>query len=565
MDNSQAILDIKYTTAREIYALSNAGEISITDSRWECALVAAIAKNDIQLIEAILCCGIPMTHPILNIISPEQKEVAALCKKFYPDIWMAVRTGNVKQVRCLVNLWHKVSLTRNGRTLFHFAVDNANPYIISLIGGIEATMDIAHFVLAGDLERLRAVRSNGRYIKRTLKHFGHSCAPILYFAIVQNDFQLVEELCLYFCSKGDDEMLDQYGEDIPLLFVALQNAVDTSIVNILASHMNRHLSNVWYQSKNILQFSIDLHVPVECFTQILLLGGGKLLAERDVFNRSVIDYVKSQEICPKLAELYRTAVDNVAEVWMRNKTVDIGWLAGKGFDFSAITSDQSKYGEVLVSVHLIQQTISSMSFCIDTGNFQQFCYLESLPIPTEEVWPDVVWYGCPIGTGQTLLHRAVVKNRADFVDLFLNHANVADIPLDNFGASALSYACADSECGEIERKLLCSGFGEYSMDKTGHDCASYRMKRDTPEMKVFLSELSTGYYGASLLSLPWTTDSGAIIQNGNNMRDWGSVPTDAGNNEIHGLDDAHDRTTLYPRRSVSESVGSQKNSWCIIM
>ena len=105
------------TSPRDIYKLSLQGLIDIDEAKWTEELRSAIWHNDVELCEALLCIGIPMTPLFFESIPLEHDDVRQLCAKFCPDIWTAIKTGNVKQVRCLVNLWHKV--IKSYRYSFH--------------------------------------------------------------------------------------------------------------------------------------------------------------------------------------------------------------------------------------------------------------------------------------------------------------------------------------------------------------------------------------------------------------------------------------------------------------
>jgi hypothetical protein len=351
-------------TAKEIYRLSSDGQINIDDPDWTEKLCSAIFANDVDLCEAVLCCGVPVTAKLLDSIPVSYEEVKTLCAKFYPDMWSAVQTGNVKQVRCLVNLWHTVSLVRNGKPLFQLAIEHSNPYIISLIGGIQSTMEVAHLVLAGHTEKLKTIRSSGPFIRRTLKHFGRNCAPILYFAMMQNDPALVSELCEHFGLKSDDEMLDQDGAEIPLLFAALQAALDVKIIAAFLQHTNRELQNIWYQRRNVLQYAIDLQVSVEIFATLLEFGGARLVADRDVTNRSLVDLITERETNEALNG-YRLALDKQIKIWIKDSSTEAIWLAVLGFEMPFAV-------EAFEELAVIQDRISSMDECIDNDDVQCF-------------------------------------------------------------------------------------------------------------------------------------------------------------------------------------------------
>ncbi|OQV13787.1 hypothetical protein BV898_12006 [Hypsibius exemplaris] len=556
-------------TAKDIYRLSSDGLINIDDPSWAASLQSAVFANEAEICEALLCCGVPMTAALLASVPVTYEEVKGLCTKFFPDMFTAVRMGNVKQVRCLVNLWHKVSLVREGKPLFQLAVEHANPYIISLIGGIQMTMEVAHLVLAGNTEKLKTIRNNGPFIRRTLKHFGHNCAPILYFAMIQNDCGLVTELCEHFGLKSDDEMLDQDGLEIPLLFAAMQDALDTKIIAVLLQHTNRRLPTVWYHQKNILQYAIDLQVSEEIFAVVLEHGGGQLLGERDLLNRSVMDLILvTERETNEPLNGHRIAVERQIKIWIRDSSVDAIWLAVMGFDF------QSSAVQALDEIAVIQDRIASMDDCIGNDDVQWFEELLHEFESTTEKWPSLAWFGHPVGSGQTLLHRAVIQNRLDIVEVILTQADMSRVPLDNFGASALHYACASCEYEAIERVLLCAGFGDHTVDKFDHDTASYRMKRDSVDMLRYLAALADGDCAGAADLDPWLAVQ-PILTTCSSDTDLADLPyqkriltvPDA-NERRHSSGSSHSSSNNNRKNSSTHShgkggtLGALPDSWC---
>jgi hypothetical protein len=173
----------------------------------------------------------------------------------------------------------------------------------------------------------------------------------------------------------------------------------------------------------------------------------------------------------------------------------------------------------------------------------------------------LAWYGRPVGNGLPLLNRAVIWNRREIVDLILTQADMSSVPLDNFGASALHYSCAATDYEDVERLLLCAGFGEHYMDKSDHDSASYRMKRDSAAMLHFLQAL-TDKDGTMAAELdPWSLAVDAV--NLGNDDDAADLPF---RKRILTPPDFEEKS---PSRKSSthshgKAMGALPDSWCSI-
>ena len=225
------------------------------------------------------------------------------------------------------------------------------------------------------------------FIRRTLKHFGHNCAPILYFAMLQNDPALVIELCEHFGLKSDDEMLDQDGEEIPLLFAALQDALDVKIIAVFLQHTNLPLPHIWYHGKNVLQYAIELRVSPDTLAVILQHGGGQLVAARDPLSRSVTELIAELDADAAATNEplngYAAVVSRQIEIWIRDSSLEAIWLAVMGFDDFPCGFDERA---------VIQDRIASMDECIVNDDEQWFEELLQFDVSIESACWDFPQY-----------------------------------------------------------------------------------------------------------------------------------------------------------------------------
>ena len=78
-----------------------------------------------------------------------------------PDYWEAVKSGNTFRVNKLVKSWCRVNVARHGTTLIEFAKQlSANQKLIRHLVDNEASIELAHAVMAGDETRAKFLLCN---------------------------------------------------------------------------------------------------------------------------------------------------------------------------------------------------------------------------------------------------------------------------------------------------------------------------------------------------------------------------------------------------------------------
>jgi len=77
--------------------------------------------------------------------------------KYFPSLLHAIEGEDTKQVRRLINYWCATDIQRYGKTMLEIAISSENEDLIRLISGVEYTMKLVHYILAGNansVERL---------------------------------------------------------------------------------------------------------------------------------------------------------------------------------------------------------------------------------------------------------------------------------------------------------------------------------------------------------------------------------------------------------------------------
>ncbi|BFZ09895.1 hypothetical protein BsWGS_12934 [Bradybaena similaris] len=163
------IVAIKATADKElqwvpvVYQLSNAGvDVDIKDTEGQTAVRIAIKRRLVQILAALLKCGAEFSaadeyhaDQAAGVVKAEMMDVI---RRLTPGYWWAIDNFTHSKVNRLIKAWSRVNISRNGQTLIEYAKQNAGDMSVvrSLVQN-EASIELAHAVMAGDAERVRVI------------------------------------------------------------------------------------------------------------------------------------------------------------------------------------------------------------------------------------------------------------------------------------------------------------------------------------------------------------------------------------------------------------------------
>lgn len=97
-------------------------------------------------------------------------------------------------IRRLINSWCRFKITRNGTSLIEMARDKYQR-AYELFKQLESQMDLNLAVMALNLRKVdRLISQHGNELKMSFKNLKENGAPILYYAIEENDSHLLRML-----------------------------------------------------------------------------------------------------------------------------------------------------------------------------------------------------------------------------------------------------------------------------------------------------------------------------------------------------------------------------------
>ncbi|XP_059166243.1 uncharacterized protein LOC131948644 [Physella acuta] len=157
--------EVKYVPM--VFQLSNAGiNLNVKDKDGNTAVRIAILRRLPQILAALLKCGAEVEEMDLELAEQvrgvAKSDILEILRRLTPSYWSAVHDVTPYKVHRLVKSWSRVNLSRNGQTLVEYAKQNAKEESVSkMLIEHEASIELAHAVMAGDSERTQFLLCNG--------------------------------------------------------------------------------------------------------------------------------------------------------------------------------------------------------------------------------------------------------------------------------------------------------------------------------------------------------------------------------------------------------------------
>ncbi|XP_076466222.1 uncharacterized protein LOC143297688 [Babylonia areolata] len=146
-----------------VYILSNAGlDLDVTDNQGVTPLQLAIRGGLLEVMTALLKCGAQCQGDEEQLAEKHgglfPSEFVTVLRKLTPGYWQAVGQNNTFRVNKLAKSWCRVNLSRHGQSLIEYAKATAkDPKLIKHLLDSEASIELAHAVMAGDAQRMRVL------------------------------------------------------------------------------------------------------------------------------------------------------------------------------------------------------------------------------------------------------------------------------------------------------------------------------------------------------------------------------------------------------------------------
>ena len=431
-----------------------------------------------------------------------------IISKYFPGVWSAVKTGNIEELRRLINYWCFIDIyDESGNvSLIKMAHETGNDQVIRLVSGGHYTLLLIHMMFSGNVYCMKELLSkHADQIQLDFKHMTDFGAPILYYVIHSGDTDMACLLMRYGCKiythmmvqadkDKDDNIKPSYDdlEEVPVFYAALTKKdlhpkmmkallcpFDDEEDNDLGNQVNGSyfdltqdlLYRMTFKGKNCLQVALDSRLNIDSFKILVEVAGGRVISDRNESCLTVRDVADSLG----LFEYVEVIDSHVVKCFLEPEKYphERQILALYGYDKSNLDFPEGSSEESFLRLYdEYQSQIRRLSRSVDDGNLDEFIRLsEYHPHDSEDEGLFEKHLSWESRTGRDnplpLLHRAVVFNRRNIVQAILEKkpfGHSIDTLLDHTRRTALHYAYALSEFRDIRDLLREYGCSDHTLD-----------------------------------------------------------------------------------------------------
>ncbi|XP_022690887.1 uncharacterized protein LOC111261558 isoform X2 [Varroa jacobsoni] len=439
-------------------------------------LVAAISNCNVTALRTLLQCStdlLQLKEVQLKWITPEMKNII---RQFQPGMWIAVHSGNIADVRRLINLWVRMDTLKK----------------------------LVHHVLARDGRKVKTTLQglSGKStptLRLNLRHLAGQGATVLHYAIRNGDAQIAR-LLVECGAQLFTVMTDPQGVECPVLFTALNESLRPEMVDALISKTTMCesiLQQLLYKSQGILEVAVRNCVPLESFCLLVDRSGPLVLAQRNCQNQTAWDVANELALYS-----YCDRIDATVRRWIREpRARQVLALHGYPRLTMLVEPDQEAQlpadaQDFLCALPEYWGWIEYLSKSISNQDIKSFQDLSAYQGEHPELFRcDLLWNARVCGDALPLLHKAVLhKNKLMVVEILnaMEPFESIDILVDEYRRTALHYAYATKETRQtkdIVALLYEFGASEHCLDKFGREPLDFKEHSGTRAMESYLEKV----------------------------------------------------------------------------
>lgn len=436
---------------------------------------------------------------ILMTISQEVPGLEDIVSKYFPGVWNAVETGNIGQLRRLINYWCYIDVYNSTGeiSLIELAHETGNEQVIRLVTGAHYTLKLVHFVFSGDVYSMTSLLTEySDQIQLDFKHMTDYGAPILYYVIQSNEIEMAKLLTRHGCkiyshmriqsgSKSSDDG-DEF--EVPVFYSALVNSNLNPLMMrallfpfdeedlyesnwIHKIRMQDLLYRMTFQGKNCLEVAIDARLNLESFRILLEASGARVVSDINQDCKTARDIANDMELEDYVQAIDSYVIECIQEPNKHPHQRQI--FALYGYDLTQVTFHDPPVDAFLSLYDDYQSQVRRLARAANEGDFGQFKILSLWTAKDKShtglFEKHLSWEGREGRQNPLpLLHRAVIFNHRNIVQVILDEkppGHSIDTLLDHMRRTALHYAYAVSDFQGVRDILRQFGCSDHSLDR----------------------------------------------------------------------------------------------------
>ncbi|XP_003739878.1 uncharacterized protein LOC100902535 [Galendromus occidentalis] len=465
-------------------------------------LALAIQNQNISALTALLQSSTDLLQ--LKAVQSQRlsPEVKSAIRKYQPGIWIAVQAGNIADVRRLINFWVRMDGERYGKTLLESAQSTGNDKITQLISGIAPSMALVHHVLARDRRKVQALLTKSKKRPNFLfdfRHFGGQGAPILYYAMANQDVH-ISRLLVNSGAQLFTSMRDADGIEFPVLFAALNNSLQPEMVEALIPKTDMCesvLQQLFYKGQGVLEVAIRNRVPASSFAILVERCGPLVLCQRNCQNHTAHDIAENCGLSEYCKQINRIVAKWLHESYPRRVLALHGYVRlAEVYKPREIESLPADVKDFLNALPEYWEWIDYLSESVYNNDLDTFQGLSAYQGDKSELFHcDLLWNARVRGDALPLLHKAVLNRNKEMVLEILSAMDPLesiDTLVDEYYRTALHYVHAMKDGKHMKEILaLLNRFGssDHCLDKFGKEPLDFKEHSGTPTMNLYLTKI----------------------------------------------------------------------------
>ena len=436
---------------------------------------------------------------ILMTISQEVPGLEEIVSKYFPGVWNAVETGNIGQLRRLINYWCYIDVydSTGEISLIELAHETGNEQVIRLVTGAHYTLKLVHFVFSGDVYSMATLLAEySDQIQLDFKHMTDYGAPILYYVIQSNEVEMAKLLTRYGCkiyshmriesgSKSNDDG-DEFEVPVfhsalvnpnlnPLMMRALlfpfdeEDSYESNWIHEV--RMQDLLYRMTFQGKNCLEVAIDARLNLESFRILLVASGARVVSDMNQDCKTARDIANDMGLEDYVRAIDSYVIECIQEPNKHPHQRQI--LALYGYDLTQVIFHDPPVDAFLSLYDDYQSQVRRLARAVDAGDLEQFKILSIWTAKNKShtglFEKHLSWEGREGRQNPLpLLHRAVIFNHRNIVQIILDEkppGHSIDTLLDHMRRTALHYAYAVGDFQGVRDILRQFGCSDHSLDR----------------------------------------------------------------------------------------------------
>ncbi|CAF0712961.1 unnamed protein product [Brachionus calyciflorus] len=552
--------------------LQNGADLTITDREGLCSYNRARRLEDHEL----------------------SKKIISKMQWFYPTYWIGIDNSDINVIRRLVNSWCRFNVSKKGKSLIEYAKMKNFREAFEIFQSLEITMDLCSAVLACNVEKVENLITNkSSEIKLNFKNMKENNSTILYYAIQENNQNLLKALLKLKPYILGEYINDELDIDYPLYFTSIKYDVDEECLKLLTPEIkdlkiSQHdISCLYYKGMSFLRYSMENNLNVEKIEDRMDLK----YCSKELITVKDPNYYNCKEYALKIDRKdYAEMIDRITVKYILNSKKLRMEMALNGYDFSP--NDLQINGENLLSFAKRQNLMEICLFLENLDEYQEKIEDFHDAVEKNDYYKVKAKYKCIFDNeelngifysnlitsktkneSQSVLFKAVLNGNYEILNLLLDLAvsepekmfTKFDELRDHCYRTPMHYASGYNDNRKMSQLLSQYGFSENVFDKDGMTPLDFQERIQSEELQELILNHKKRKFDCEEPN-PWSWRVWTRIQREKNtLKQIMSFSNSKSHSHHHGHSHNHVHAHSHDSYDESQEPPITPNGYCLIL